>query len=127
MAHKTRTRRSRAIRAMSAEARVAYGELHKRVNDLGKSIAEIQRDARRVEQKIEAEARLRIRQLRKEARGQLGQLQSRRREALRILKNLSAAAGDSWREIKHSADSILGDARAAATAMLERFRSALGA
>jgi ElaB/YqjD/DUF883 family membrane-anchored ribosome-binding protein len=53
-------------------------------------------------------------------------LQSRQREVSRILKSLSAAAGDSWREIKHSADSILADARAAAAAVLERFRSALG-
>ena len=126
MAGKTRTRTSKALRAMSTEAKAAYSELQKSVNDLGKTIAEIRRNARRAEQKIEADARLRIRALRKEARGQLAQLQSRQREASRTLESLSAAAGESWREIKHSADSVVADARAAAARVLERFRSALG-
>jgi chromosome segregation ATPase len=126
MAGRTRTKGSKAVRAMSAEARAAYTELQKHVDDLGKSIARIQRDARRAEQRIEADARQRIRALRKEARDELGRLQSRRREVSRTLKSLSAAAGDSWREIKRSADSIAGDARMAAAAVLARFRSALG-
>ena len=43
------------------------------------------------------------------------------------LKNLTAAAGESWREIKQSADAILSDARSAAASVIERFRGALGA
>ena len=111
---------------MSADAKAAYSELQKSVNDVGRAIAEIRRNARRAEQKIEADARLRIRALRKEARGQLTQLQSRQREASHTLKQLSGAAGDSWREIKYSADSIVADARAVAARALERFRGALG-
>jgi len=111
---------------MSTEAKAAYSELQKSVNDLGKTIAEIRRNARRAERKIETDARLRIRALRKEARGQLAQLQSRQRDASRTLRKLSGAAGESWREIKHSADSIVADARDAARRVLDRFRSALG-
>ena len=124
---KSRTKSSKAIRAMSAEAKAAYAELQKRAKDLGKTIAEIQRDARRAEQRIEADARLRIRALRKEAREQLGQLKAKQRELSGTLKNLAAAAGDSWQEIKHSGESMLADARATAAAVLERFRSALRA
>ena len=126
MAGTTRTRTSKALRAMSTEAKAAYSEVQKSVNDLGKTIAEIRRNARRAERKIETDARLRIRALRKEARGQLAQLQSRQRDASRTLRKLSGAAGESWREIKHSADSIVADARAAARRVLDRFRSALG-
>jgi chromosome segregation ATPase len=112
--------------ALSGEAKAAYGELQKGVNHLKKSIADARRDLRKAEQKIEADARARVRDLRKEARAQLTTLEARRREASRTLKTLSAAAGDSWQEIKHSADSILADARAIATSVIERFRSALG-
>jgi len=38
-------------------------------------------------------------------------LKAKQREAGRTLKNLSAAAGESWRDVKKSADSLLTDAR----------------
>jgi ElaB/YqjD/DUF883 family membrane-anchored ribosome-binding protein len=63
--------------------------------------------------------------LRKEARVQLALLQGKRREAAGILKKLSTAAGESWREVKSSADSLLTDARDAAAKVVERFRNAL--
>jgi hypothetical protein len=115
----------RARAAMSREARAAYGEIQQGVKHLEKSITEIQRGLRRAEHKIETDARARIRELRKDARAQLGILESKRREAARTLQKVSAAAGESWREIKQSADSLLGDARATATTVVERFRSAL--
>ena len=82
---------------------------------------------RRAEGQIEADARRRIRDLRKEARGQLAALQNKQREAARTLRKLAAAAGESWRDIKQSGDSILADARATATAIGKRFLSALNA
>ena len=113
--------------ALSGEAKAAYGEIQKQVGQLQKSIAEIQKTARKAEQKIEADARARIRELRKEARVQLDAVESRRREASRTLKSLTVAAGESWREIKQSADAILSDARSTAASVIERFRGALGA
>jgi len=113
--------------ALPVEAKAAYGEIQKQVGQLGKSIAEIQKTARKAEQKIEADARSRIRELRKEARVQLDAVESRRREASQTLKNLTTAAGESWREIKQSADAILSDARATAASVIERLRGALGA
>ena len=115
----------RARAAMSREARAAYGEIQQGVKHLEKSITEIRQGLRRAEHKIEADARARIRELRKDARAQLGILESKQREAARTLKKVSAAAGESWREIKQSADSLLGDARATATTVVERFRNAL--
>jgi hypothetical protein len=112
--------------ALSGDAKAAYGEVQKGVNHLKRSIADARRGLRKAEQKIEADARARIRELRKEARVQLTALESRQREASRTLKTFSAAAGDSWREIKQSADSILADARATAMSVIERVRSALG-
>ncbi|MBI3767481.1 MAG: hypothetical protein HY271_03180 [Deltaproteobacteria bacterium] len=43
-----------------------------------------------------------------------------------MLRGLSTAAGASWQEIQQSADSILADARATASSVVERFRGALG-
>jgi hypothetical protein len=60
----------------------------------------------------------------KEASTQLAVVQSKR-EAARTLKSLSTAAGDSWQDIKKSADSILFDPRATASSVVERFRRAL--
>jgi len=42
------------------------------------------------------------------------------------LKRVSAAAGGSWSDIKHTVDSVLVDVRAAAAAAVKRFRAALG-
>lgn len=116
-------KRARAV--MSREARAAYGEIQQGVKHLEKSIAQIQRDARKAERKIESDARAKIGELRKDARTQLAALQSKQREATRILKALSGAAGDAWHDIKHSADAILADAREAAVSVVDRFRRAL--
>ncbi len=116
----------RARTAMSREARAAYAEIEQGVKHLEKSIGEIQRGLHKAEQKIEADARARIRELRQDTRTQLSVLRSKQREAAGALKRVSAAAGDSWGEIKRSVDSVLGDARATAATIVERFRSALG-
>ena len=122
---KTAAQRARA--AMSKEARAGYDEVQKSIAHLEKSFAEIQRGLRKAERSIEADARARIQALRKEARTQLAHLHSKRREAAGTLKKLSVAAGDSWREIKQSADSLLTDARDAAAKVVDRFRNALRA
>ncbi len=111
---------------LSGEARAAYGEIQQGVKDLEKSMAEIRRGLRKAEQKIAADARMRIRELRKDAHAQLGVLKTKQREALQTLKKLSAAAGESWQDIKRSADSFLGEARATAASVVERFRNAFG-
>jgi len=116
----------RARTTMSHEARAAYGEIHMRDRQLEQSIGEIRRGLGRVERRIEADARARIRDFRNQARAQLTVLKSRRREAARTLKRLSASTGESWREIKQASDSMLADARATATSVIERFRHALG-
>jgi hypothetical protein len=56
----------------------------------------------------------------------LSALKSKQRVAASILKRVSVAAGDSWVDIKRTADSMLADARATATAAVSRFRSAVG-
>jgi ElaB/YqjD/DUF883 family membrane-anchored ribosome-binding protein len=131
MATKRVKRRSKAKRTvritMPREARAAYGEIQKGVDHLDKSIAELRSGLLRAERQIEADARRRIRELRTEARTQLKGLQVKQRDAARLLKKLSAAAGESWREIKRSADSLIAEARAAAAAVGKRFRSALKA
>lgn len=132
MAKKTMKRHSKPMRAMgrartkmSREARAAYGEIHTSDKQLEKSIAEIRRSLSKVERRIETDARARIRDFRKQARAPLNVLQSRRREAARTLRRLSTSTGESWREIKQASDSMLADARATATSVIERFRHAL--
>jgi len=117
---------SRLARKVSPEVKAAYGEIKRGVKDLEKSITEVQRTLKKAERKIEAEARTKIRELRSDARAQLGVLKATQREVTRSLHNLRAAAGDSWRDIKGSIDAILTEARSTATAVVERFRSALG-
>jgi hypothetical protein len=123
---KTMSAARRARKALSREAQAAYAEVQQGVRDLEKSIGEVQRGLRRAEQKIEADARVRIRDLRKDAGAQLDVLKSKRREAARTLTSLSAAAGESWGDLKRSADSVLADAKATAALVVARFRSALG-
>lgn len=122
--HSRATRSKRVV--MPREVRAAYGEIQKGVAHLDESISELRTGLRRAEQRIEADARRRIRELRREGRAQLRALQSKQHEAAQTLKKLSAAAGESWREIKRSADTIFADARATARAVGKRFRSALG-
>jgi chromosome segregation ATPase len=117
---------SQLARTVSPEVKAAYAEIKQGVKDLERSITEVQRSLRKAERKIEAEARTRIRGLRSDARAQLDVLKATRREVTRSLQNLRAAAGDSWRDIKGSVDTILTEARSTATAVVERFRSALG-
>lgn len=125
---KKRSTAKRAVRVtMPREVRTACTEIQKGVDHLDASIAELRVGLQRAERKIEGDARRRIRDLRKEARAQFRGLQAKERDAARLLKKLSAAAGESWREVKHSADSIIADARVAATAVGKRFRSALEA
>lgn len=111
--------------AMPREVRAAYGEIQKGVAHLDESIVDLRAGLRRAEQKIEADARRQIRALRTEARTQLKALQAKQREAARTLKKVSVAAGESWREVKRSADAILADARATVRSVGQRFRSAL--
>jgi hypothetical protein len=126
---KTRTARKPATMTarMSREAKVAYGEIASGVKHLEKSIVEIQKGLVRAEKKIERDARTKVRELRKDASSQLTALKSRQREAGRVLKRLSAAADESWVEIKKSGDSILSDARKSANLVIKRFRQAIGA
>jgi len=116
----------RAQKPMSREARAMYAELQRGVRHLEGSVGEIQRGLRNAERKLEADARAQIRELRKDARTHLSVLKSKQREAAATLERLSTAAGGSWADIKRTVDSILVDARATATAAVERFRSALG-
>jgi hypothetical protein len=116
----------RSLPKMPPEVKDAYKQLQSGVNGLGKSIAEIQRDLRKAERKIEVDTRARIAALRQDARKPLAALKSRRSELTRTLKRLAAAAGGSWRDIKQSADAALADARTTAASVIERFRSALG-
>jgi len=122
----TKTKKRAKVGGLSREARAAYGEIQRGVQDLEKSMLEIQRGLRKAEQKIAADARIRIRELRKDAQAQLGVLKAKQREAAHTLKKLSAAAGESWQDIKRSADSFLGDARVTAASVVERFRSVFG-
>ena len=119
------SRAKRSLPKMPPEVKDAYEQLHSGVKGLGKSIAEIQRDLRRAERKIEADARARITELRRDGRTQLAALESRRGEVTRTLRRLAAAAGGSWRDVKESADVALAEARSTAASVIERFRNAL--
>ncbi len=116
----------RAQKAMSAEARAMYVEVQRCVKQLDKSIGEIQRGVRKAERDLETAARVRVRELRKNARTHLSVLKSKQREAARALKLVPSAASDTWDDIKHTVDSVIVDARATATAAVDRFRSLLG-
>lgn len=116
----------RAEKVMSREARAMYGEIQRGVRHLEKSIGEIQRGLRKAEQKLEADARVRIRELRKDTRTYLSALKAKRREAAGTLRRVSAAAGESWVDIKRTVDSVLAEARATAATAVDRFRNALG-
>jgi hypothetical protein len=125
-ATKISTTASRARATMSREARAAYSEVQAGVKSLEKAIADIRRGVAKAEKQIEADARQRVRELRKEAHTQLGALQAKQKDAARTLKSLSTAAGESWQDIKSSADSILVDARTTAASIVERVRGAIG-
>ena len=112
---------------MTREAKAAYGEIKKGLDHLGRSVTQAERHLARAERQIEADAKARIRQLRRDGKAQLALLRARRRDANRMLGHLSAAAGDSWREVKKAADRTLSDGRSLAKVMIKRFSQALRA
>ena len=115
----------RAAIPKSPEARAAYGDIQQGLRHLGKSIVEIQRGLRGAERQIQADARKRIAELRKDGRAQLAALNAKGREVATALKNATPLAETSWDDIKHSADAVLGDARAAASSFASRIRDAI--
>ena len=121
----TKSTRKRSLPKMPPEVKDAYMQVQSGVRSLGKSIDEIRRGLRKAERQIEAEGRARIKALRQDARTQLAGLESRRQEVRRTLARLASAAGGSWQDIKQSADVALGEARSAASSVIERFRAAL--
>jgi hypothetical protein len=121
MARKTTRPKDR----MPPEAKAAYRDLQKGAQSVGRAIAEAQKAVRKAERQVEMDARKRISNLRRDARTQIGELQSRQRDLGKMLKRLAGAAGGSWRDVKASAESMVADARTTASAVVERFRSAL--
>jgi len=115
----------RGVPAMSPAEKAAYGDIKTGIKHVEKSIGEVHKGLRRAERAIEADARARIRELRKEANAQLAALKAKRVEASRLMKNLSAAAGGSWQDVKQSADQVLAEARTTASGIADRIRAAL--
>lgn len=122
---KTTRPAKRAALPKSPEARAAHGEIQQGLKNLGKSILEIQSGLRKAERQIEADARKRIAELRKEGRAQLSALNAKSREVAASLKRALPTAETSWEDLKRSADTILGDARAAAGSFASRIRDAI--
>lgn len=111
--------------ALSPAEKAAYGDIKQGIKHVEKSIGEVHKGLRRAEKAIQADAKMRVRQLRKEANAQLAALKAKRSEASKLLKDLAAAAGDSWQDVKQSADQVLADARATASGIADRIRAAL--
>ena len=103
----------------------AQGQLERGVREIEKAIADIQRGLARAERRIETDARQRIRGLQKDGRAQMRALEAKRREATRLLGRLSAAAGESWEDITNTVQTMVGEARTTAVAVVDRFRSVL--
>jgi hypothetical protein len=111
--------------AMSREAHVAYVEVQRCVRQLDKSVSEIQRGLRRAERQLEADASARIRELRKDAHVPLRALKVKQREAAATLKRVSNAASGTWGDITHMVETFVAEAKATATAAVDRFRAAV--
>lgn len=109
--------------SVSPELKAAYGDLSRGVKSVEKLVAEVRKGLRAAEKKIEADARKRVNELRKMARAQMRIMQAKRLEAMKTLRALASSAGESWQDIKRSADAILAEARAAAESVVERFRN----
>jgi len=122
---RTTKRPARAGATMPRELRAAYAEMRRGVAHLDASIADLRTGLLRAERRIELDARKRIRALRSEGRIHMKDLQVKQREAGRVLKQLSVAAGESWQEIKRTADSLLADARATTLRVGKRLGAAL--
>jgi len=105
----------------SRRSGAAPAGVQKIVDELARSVTEIEIALRCAERTIEADARDRIRRLRDEAREQLALLRSHDREAIRILTRLSTVA-NGWGDLKPAVDRALKDARHVAGAMIKRFR-----
>ena len=118
-------RKRRGRRVSSPAEKAAYGEIRQGIRHVEKSIGEVRKGLRKAEKAIEADAKQRIRQLRKESRTQLVALQAKRKEAARLMKSLSAAAEDSWHDIRQSAEQVFAEARATASGISDRIRAAL--
>jgi phage terminase small subunit len=110
---------------MSPAEKVAYTDIKQGIKHVEKSIGEVQKGLRRAEKAIEADAKARARALRREGKTQIASLKAKRREAAQLMRNLSAAAEGSWQDVKQSADQVLADARATASSIVERIRTAL--
>ncbi len=119
------SRKSRVVQRLSPAEKVAYGDIKQGIKHVEKSIGEVQRGLLKAERAIAADAKARIRELRKEGKAQLKTLQTKRKEATRLMKNLSAAAEDSWHQIQKGADQVLADAKVTAGRISDRIRSAL--
>lgn len=126
MPAKKKSKKSTAAKAaQSPEVRAAHGEIKQGVKHLEKSIDEIKKGLRKTEKLIEADAKARIRALRGDARGQLDVLKAKQREVKAQLKRVSAAAEGSWQDVKQAADTILAEASATATSVVDRLRAAI--
>jgi hypothetical protein len=113
-------------RTFSRGARGGAVDVQRVVEQLARSIADIEVALRRAEGRIDADARERIQTLRSEARTQLMVMRGHQREASRLLRWLSTAAVGSWDDVKRAADGELAEARTVAAAMIERLRGAPG-
>lgn len=118
-------RKRRSGQKLSPAEKASLSEIKQGVKHVEKSISEVQRGLRKAEKAIAADARTRIRELRKEGKAQLVGLRDKRKEAARLMKALSVAAEDSWSEVRAEADRILVDAKASATRIADRIRTAL--
>ena len=88
-------------------------------------MAELQKGLANAEREIEADARRRIAALRKEGREQLDAINAKGREIAGSRKKASAAAETSWEELKHRAETLIGEARSAAVSFASRIRDAI--
>jgi hypothetical protein len=114
-----RRRRSRRIGAQRID-------LQNGVEQLARSVDQVEVSLRRAQQKIEADAREEIRQLRTGAREQLLALRACEHEAMRILMRLSSSvASDSRADLERTADRALKAASDIADSILERCRRIL--
>lgn len=110
---------------LSPAAKAAYGDIKQGIKHVEKSIGEVQKGLRKAEKAIEADAKARIRELRKEGKAQLGVLKNKRKDAMRLMKDLTSAAEDSWHTIQSGAEQAFADARATAGSVADRIRTAL--
>lgn len=111
---------------LSRGARGGALNVQRVVEQLARSIADIEVALRRAEGRIDADARERIQTLRSEASRQLMVMRGHQREASRLLRWLSTATVGSWDDVQRAADRELAEARTVAAAMIERLRGAPG-